>query len=129
MQFGEYALDPLRKDEEFILHPGQHSSPKDGDPISILQLAPASQCPAPEALNKFEHEYPLKVEQEAPWAVRPLALSQRNQQKVLVHENPEGETLPRLIQGPLRQRLTNVGSNPTRLNFADSVTPIRPGVK
>ena len=57
MDLGEYALDTLRKDEEFILYRGQHRSQKDGEPLSILLLAPISQSPAPETVKKLEHEY------------------------------------------------------------------------
>jgi serine/threonine protein kinase len=49
----------------------------------------------------MEHEYSLRAELDLSWAVRPLALSQLNGQTMLVLENPGGEPLDRLIQGPM----------------------------
>jgi len=49
----------------------------------------------------MEHEYSLRAELDRSWAVRPLALSQLNGQMMLVLENPGGEPLDRLIQGPM----------------------------
>ena len=92
-------LEPLRKDEEFILYRGQH--PNQVDAPSVLLLAPVSTRPAPESLKRMEHEYSLRAELDRSWAVRPLALSQLNGQTMLVLENPGGEPLDRLIQGPM----------------------------
>src|SRR3979490_1167626 len=49
----------------------------------------------------MEHEYSLRADLDVSWAVRPLALSQLNGQTMLVLENPGGEPLDRLIQGPM----------------------------
>src|SRR5947207_7979520 len=49
----------------------------------------------------MEHEYSLRAELDQSWAVRPLALAQHNGQTMLVLENPGGEPLDRLIQGPM----------------------------
>src|SRR5580693_923796 len=49
----------------------------------------------------MEHEYSLRAELDLSWAVRPLALSQLNGQTMLVLENPGGEPLDRLMQGPM----------------------------
>jgi hypothetical protein len=67
------VLEPLRKDEEFILYRGQH--PNQVDAPSVLLLAPVSTRPAPESLKRMEHEYSLRTEMDLLWAVRPLALS------------------------------------------------------
>jgi hypothetical protein len=104
VELGEYALEPLRKDEEFILYRGQHRSPKDVTPSSILLLAPVSIRPAPETVKKIEHEYSFRSELDATWAVRPLALSRHNERTMLVLEDPGGEPLNRLIHGPMRMR-------------------------
>jgi len=104
VELAEHALEPLRKDEEFILYRGQHRSQKDAGPPSILLLAPVSTRPAPETLKKIEHEYSFRSELDATWAVRPLALSQYEGRTVLVLENPGGEPLNRLIQGPMEMR-------------------------
>ncbi len=40
MELAEHALEPLRKDEEFILYRGHHRSQKDAGPPSFLLLTP-----------------------------------------------------------------------------------------
>jgi len=99
LELSEYVLEPLRKDEEFILYRGQHRNQVDAP--SVLLLAPVSTRPAAESLNRMEHEYSLRAELDLSWAARPFALSQFNGQTMLVLENPGGEPLDRLIQGPM----------------------------
>ena len=100
MELSEYVLEPLRKDEEFILYRGQHRNHVDAP--SVLLLTPVSTRPAPESLKRMEHEYSLSAGSLTyRGAVRPLALSQVNGQTMLVLENPGGEPLDRLIQGPM----------------------------
>ena len=93
VEHSEYVLEPLRKDEEFVLYrrwqSDQPSSP------SVLQLAPASARPAQETLRKIEHEYSLRDQLDSAWAVGPLALSDQPGQLTLVLEDPGGETLGR----------------------------------
>src|SRR5512147_2497907 len=72
VELSEYVLELLREDEEFILYRG-HAKHADATPL--LLLAPASTRPAPETLKKIEHEYSLRSELDATWAVRPVALS------------------------------------------------------
>ena len=98
MELSGYALEPLRKDEEFILYRG-HS--KQAEAPSVLLLAPVSLRPALETLKKIEHEYSFRNELDATWAVRPIILSQYKEQRVLVLEDPGGEPLNRLIHGPM----------------------------
>jgi PAS domain S-box-containing protein len=104
VELGEYAVEPLRKDEEFILYRGHHRGPKDLAPASILLLAPVSARPAPETVKKIEHEYSFRSELDATWAVRPLSLSRHNERTVLVLEDPGGEPLNCLIHGPMEMR-------------------------
>ena len=99
VEHSEYVLEPLRKDEEFVLYrrwqSDQPSSP------SVLQLAPASARPAQETLRKIEHEYSLRDQLDSAWAVGPLALSDQPGQLTLVLEDPGGETLDRFLEGPM----------------------------
>jgi PAS domain S-box-containing protein len=97
----EYTLEPLREDEEFVLYRGYS---RQAEAPSVLVLAPVSMHPALESLKKIEHEYSLRSELDATWAVRPVALSEYNDQKVLVLEDPGGEPLNRLIQGPMETK-------------------------
>jgi PAS domain S-box-containing protein len=104
VELGEYALEALRKDEEFILYRGQHRSPRGVGPSCILLLEPISTRPTPETVRKIEHEYSFRRELDATWAVRPLALSRHNERTVLVLEDPGGEPLNRFIHGPMEIR-------------------------
>ena len=98
MQLSGYALKALREDKEFILFRGRHGP---ADTATILLRAPVSARPALETLKKLEHAYSLRNELDASWAARPLALSQYNERRVLVLEDPGGEPLNRLIDGPM----------------------------
>src|SRR5262245_735277 len=100
-ELSDYVLEVLREDEEFILYRGH---PRHAEAASILLLAPASARPAPETLKKLEREYSFRSELDPTWAVRPLALSQYEGRSVLVLENPGGQPLNRLIQGPMELR-------------------------
>ena len=85
MDLSEYALEPLsEKDEECGLYRGHARRPETS---SVLRLTPASFRPAQESLKNLEHEYSLRSELDAAWAVRPLELSQYNDQRVLVLED------------------------------------------
>ena len=97
----EYERECFREDDEFILYRAHASA---AEMPSVLLLTLASPHPRLESLKKIEHEYSLRHDLDATWAVRPLALSQCNGQKALVLEDPGGEFLHRLIQGPMEMR-------------------------
>src|SRR5262249_23087651 len=65
-ELSEYALEPLRRDEEFILYRGH---PRQAEGPSVLLLAPVSTHPAPETLKKIDHEYSFREELDPTWAV------------------------------------------------------------
>src|SRR5580698_9698663 len=98
MEMSDYVRECLREDEEFILYRGRAIEAKIP---SVLLLTLASTRPALESLKKIEHEYSFRDDLDTGWAVRPLALSECNGQKALVLEDPGGEFLHRLIQGPM----------------------------
>src|SRR6516165_9918047 len=98
VELSEYVLEPLREDEEFILSQGR---PRRAEAPSVLLLAPTSTRPAPESLQKIDHEYSLRSELDSAWAVRPLALSERDAQISLVLEDPGGETLDGFLSGAM----------------------------
>jgi PAS domain S-box-containing protein len=98
VQLSKYSLDRLRDDGEFILY---RAHPKQKELPSLLLLTPASTRPGPETLKKIEHEYSLRSELDSAWAVRPLALSERNAQISLVLEDPGGETLDGFLSGAM----------------------------
>jgi PAS domain S-box-containing protein len=101
VEISAYTRKCLREDEEFILY---RARPREAESPSVLLLVPASIRPALESLKKIEHEYSFRDELDVTWAVRPLALLQCNGQKALVLEDPGGEPLDRLIQGPMEIR-------------------------
>jgi PAS domain S-box-containing protein len=94
----DYVRECLREDEEFILYRARTGA---AEVPSVLLLTPASIHPRLETLKKIEHEYLLCHDFDTTWAVRPVALSECNGQKALVLEDPGGEFLHRLIQGPM----------------------------
>src|SRR5882672_9387410 len=98
MQLSEYSLERLRDDGEFSLYRGHAKQP---GPPSVLLLAPSSVRPSPETLKKIDHEYSLRNELDPAWAVRPLALSERNAQVALVLEDPGGDTLDGFLSGSM----------------------------
>jgi len=98
VELSDYVFELLREDEEFILYRGH---PRHAEAASVLLRAPASTHPAPETLKKIEREYSFRSELDPTWAVRPRALSHYEGLSVLVLENPGGEALDRLIQGPM----------------------------
>jgi PAS domain S-box-containing protein len=98
VEMSEYVRECLREDEEFILYRARASA---AEMPSVLLLTLASTHPRPESLKKVEHEYSLCHDFDPTWAVRPIALSECNGQKALVLEDPGGEFLHRLIQGPM----------------------------
>ena len=92
-------LEPLRRDEEFVLYRGRHSVQPGLPPV--LLLVPTSTRPPLETLRKIEHEYSLRDELDPAWAVRPVARSEQSGRTTLVLEDPGGETLDRFLPGPL----------------------------
>src|SRR3954452_24022628 len=99
LDLSEFAFEPLRNsDEEFALYRGRARQP---ETRSVLLLAPGSSRPARESLKKLEHQYSFRSELDAVWAVRPLLLSKYKEKQVLVLEDPGGEPLDRVIQGPM----------------------------
>jgi len=98
VEMSDYVRESLREDEEFILY---RARPNSAEIPSVLLLTPASLRPRLESLKKIEHEYSLCRDFDTTWAVRALAFSECNGQKALVLEDPGGEFLHRLIQGPM----------------------------
>src|SRR5258708_16470945 len=91
-----YAVEPLRKDHEFVLYRG-HS--KEGP--SVFLLTTVSLRPQAETVKKLAHEYALREELDSAWAVRSLAIAELHGQTTLVLEDPGGDTLDRFLPGPM----------------------------
>ena len=97
IELSNYAFEPLRKGEEYILYSGW----SDGELPAILVVAPVSEYPALESLERLEHEYSLRDELDSDWAARPLALTHHLGRTMLVLEDPGGVPLDGLLGGPL----------------------------
>jgi PAS domain S-box-containing protein len=97
IELSRYALEALRKDEEFILYRGRSQ----GDPSQILVLSPAAEYPTPESLKRLEHEYSLREELDPAWSARPIAMARHMDRTVLELEDPGGVPLDQLLGYPL----------------------------
>src|ERR1700759_1902136 len=73
IELSQYAFETLREDEEFAVRRGRR---RNGEPPTILFVAPVSEYPVPAILERLEHEYSLRDELDSGWAARPLALVQ-----------------------------------------------------
>jgi PAS domain S-box-containing protein len=71
-----------------------------GDGLPPVLLASANDS-SRAALERLEHEYALRGELDPAWAARPLALSRHNDRWTLVLEDPGGDPLDRMLDGPL----------------------------
>src|SRR3954464_12502270 len=69
-----------------------------GNRIAVLLVAPAA---SRSRLDRLTLEYELKDELDGSWAVRPLALTRDAGRTVLVLDDPGGEPLDRLHNGPM----------------------------
>ena len=87
-----YALSPLRKGN-LTLYRGSGSGV---GPVLLVTAEDASLT----CLKRLENEYALRAELDAAWAARPLALSRYNDRLTLVLEDPGGEPLDQMLDGP-----------------------------
>ena len=97
---GEGGLQILWEDGERIFCRGWRAD-GDGDRSAVLVALPAAEHPSPSILERLAHEYGLKDELDGAWAVRPLELGRDLNRTILVLEDPGGEPLERLIDGPM----------------------------
>jgi len=93
-EFSSYVFLPLRGGDA-TLHRGF------GDGVAPVLLASANDASFA-SLERLEHEYALREELDAAWAARPITLSRHNDHLALVLEDPGGEPLDRLLDGPLQ---------------------------
>jgi serine/threonine protein kinase len=97
IELSSYVYETLRTDEEF----GLYRARREGDPSTVLVIAPVSEYPSLGSLACLEHKYSFRDELDSDWAVRPLALTRRGGRMVLVLEDPGGELLDRLLGKPM----------------------------
>jgi hypothetical protein len=73
----------------------------EGGRSAVLAVLPAAERPPQAILDRLAHEYELRDELDASWAARPLALARESGRTALLLEDPGGEPLVRLIDGPM----------------------------
>jgi PAS domain S-box-containing protein len=73
----------------------------DGSERAVLVVLPVAEHPSASILGRLAHEYELKDELDAAWAVRPLELVRHGGRTMLVLDDPGGEPLDRLLGTPL----------------------------
>ena len=93
-------LQVLWEDSEHALCRGRR---RDGGGSfgSVLIIVPVAEQPPTAVLDRLAHEYDLKDELDAAWAVRPLDLVRREGRTLLLLEDPGGEPLEGLIGEPM----------------------------
>src|SRR5271168_4865720 len=73
----------------------------DRSECAVLAVAPVAEYPSTSILDRLAHEYELKDELDAAWAVRPLEVVRHGGRTMLVLDDPGGEPLDRLLAAPL----------------------------
>ncbi|QHF51234.1 ATP-binding sensor histidine kinase [Pseudomonas sp. S49] len=68
---------------------------------SVLVMRPALAQPLPATLDRLAHEYSLKDDLNAEWALQPQVLERAGATTCLVFDDPGGEPLSRLLTAPL----------------------------
>ena len=86
-------LDVVRRDPPFVLYRAREK----GASGTMLALAPAARDASSAALARLQHEYSLRSELDAAWAVRALDLVRVDGVPMLLLEDPRGEALDRLV--------------------------------
>ena len=72
-----------------------------GKRCAVLVATPAADHPSRSSLDRLAHEFELRDQLDAAWAVRPLELIRDAGRPMLVLEDAGGEPLERLLGGPM----------------------------
>src|SRR5262245_20014293 len=72
-----------------------------GNRRAVLIVLPAADHPSRSSLDRLTHEYELRDELDATWAVRPLELVREAERTMLVLDDTNGEPLDRLLGAPM----------------------------
>ena len=93
-------LQVLSEDGERVFCRGRRTSGESGAD-AVLAVLPAAERPPPALLDRLAHEFELRDELDAEWAVRPLTLVSDGGRTALLLEDPGGEPLEWLVGGPI----------------------------
>jgi PAS domain S-box-containing protein len=94
-------LEVLWEDGERVLCRGRRRG-AGGQWNAVLTVFPAGEHPTPSSLDRLAHEYELKEDLDGAWAARPLEFVRKGGRTMLVLEDPGGEPLARLLDGPMK---------------------------
>ena len=97
---GDSRLQPAWEDGEHAYFRGDREYP-DGTRRPVLAVVAHDGPPTAASLHRFRHEFGLRDELDATWAVRPLELMRDQGRTILVLQDPGGEPLDRLLDRPM----------------------------
>jgi PAS domain S-box-containing protein len=97
---GDSSLQVLWEDGERVVCRGWRLDP-DGNRSAVLAVLPAAAHSRPTTLDRLAHEYGLKDDLDAAWAVRPLELVCERGRTMLVLDDPGGDLLEKLLSQPM----------------------------
>jgi PAS domain S-box-containing protein len=102
IDLSHYLLEPIRgrQDSAFVVLRGHRTAPS-GHPASVLVIMPTEEHPRADCVQMLEHEYALRADLDASWAVLPLALANYQGRTCLVLDDPGGELLARTLGMPM----------------------------
>jgi len=89
-----YVRERLRKGRDFTVFRG----PQPGNGMPVLALALAAEQPSPQILRSLQQEYSLGAEIDPAWPVKPLTLTGDTRRTILVHKDPDGDPLHRVLE-------------------------------
>jgi PAS domain S-box-containing protein len=89
----------LWRDDERVVCRAWRGNPA-GERQPVFTLMPAAEHPPRSLLDRLTHEYGLRDQLEAAWALRPLELL-RDGRTILLLDSVEGEPLDRLLGAPM----------------------------
>ena len=90
----------LWEDGERAFRRGWHLG-ADGQRKSVLAVSPTAKHPTHSNVERLVHEFGLKEELDAAWAVRPIELLRSSQGTMLLLDDPGGEPLARRLGTPM----------------------------
>ena len=101
MDLSDFTLDTLHRHGELVLSRGRRRRGTNPGPPSVLVLMPRSEHSRPETVRMLEHEYSLRTEVDAAWAVTAVEITQYEGRTVLILDDPGGEPLTQLVGTPM----------------------------
>ena len=94
------SCEVLSEDGERVLCRGWRRG-VDGARRAVLVVLPAAEHPSPANLDRFAHEFGLKIELDGAWAAQPLELVHDGGRPMLVLEDAGGEPLDQSLGAPM----------------------------